>query len=1207
MSTQIISSGTVTPAVTSAGDSLIVESGATALSASVLGGTERIDGTDRGATVTQHGFQGISSGGMAIGAIIEQSATQTVQPGGTAVDTTLTSGGYQIVSFGGTVSDTLVGSNSFEVISGGSAFDTTVTSAGLVVLDGFSNANGVIDSLTVDTGGMAVISANGLVDGGVIGSGGVIFALSGSTISGLSIARGGDLIEEPGATASKISGAGLVINSGVAVVQASSGVVDHARVANDLSLGSGAQVLVLPNGTAIGGTLTDGAEQSLFSGGTASGVTLSGSFQIVSSGGIASGTTLDSGSVQYVFSGGSAVGTMVDSGFSIVEAGGTALSNVINSGGNQSVDGEAIGTTVNSGGGQYVYSGALAVGTVIESGGFVFAYGVISNNGVVSPTVLSAATIEGGGYAVLSGGAEAIGVAISSGGTFMDQNGSIASATTVGPGGVMVVQPDGSALDTTVESGGTFVVLPDTSVAGTIAESGADIVSGGVAILSGPAAVTLDTSTSGLTVGSGMSNFILSGGVETGTVTGNYASSEVASGGTVVDMTISAGGELILKAGAVTSGAITFSGIDATLKTAETTLPGTVISGFAAGDAIELPTVSGSSLSATLTSANVLDVVSGGSALASFQLDPSQSLSGTSFTVGAASDGNTAVTIASSSTAEAGSVAGNAQPIDLPLYILPFDGSYKVGIEISLDGGQTYKMYEFDTGASGLYTAYNPSWWSSYSVVSDVPATNSYASGNSYIGQAVSTNLTFQTESGAPLSVGNATVGLITSAENPGVFTAQNWDSDLTGTPTTAPLDDWFYGDFGMGLGSDNGGGIEAILAQLGGGLSNGFIVNLGTAPDASTGQIGYLQVGLTQADIASFGTIIPMQGQNTLDTFPNSNEPTYTKILGSGTLSVSNEDGTYTEPGGFVFDTGAPEMSIHAGSSGIDYNSLKPFLDGKSSLATGTTVALSAPGISTSASSWNYGFEVMSGHAGNEVKVSDDGNDYVNTGIGAFFGQSVAFDLADGEIGFEPVSCFARGTRIATVSGAVAVEALRIGDRVTTVSGEARPIIWIGRRSIDCRRHPTPETVSPVRLQAHAFGPGLPQRDLLLSPDHALYLDGVLIPVKYLINGDTVAQQDCRHVTYYHLELASHDVILAEGLPAETYLETGHRAAFSNGDAAVQLHPIFAPETVDAQLRWEAVGYAPLAVTGTVVESARQTLKSREGLAARQPRYQMK
>jgi autotransporter passenger strand-loop-strand repeat protein len=1200
MSSQIISSGTVTPAVTSAGDSLIVLSGATALSASVLGGTERIDGTDQGGTVTQHGFQGVSSGGMAISATIEQSATQTVLSGGSAVDTVLTSGGYQLVSFGGTVSDTLVGSNGFEVISGGSAFGTTVTSAGAVVLSGFTNANGVVDSLTVDSGGMAVISANGLVDGGAIGSGGVIFALSGSTVSDLDIASGGDLIEEPGATVAKISGAGIVINSGVAVVQASTGVVFQARTADGLSLGSGAQALVLPHGTAIGGTLTKGAEQSLFSGGTASGVTLSGSFQVVSSGGFASGTTLDDGAVQYVFSSGSAIGTVVDSGFSIVEAGGTAISNTIHSGGNQSVDGVAIGTTVSNGGGQYVFSGALAISTVIDSGGYTFAYGFISNNGTIIPTVLSAAVIESGGFAVLSGKAVAIGVAVNSGGTFMDQSGSIASATTVGPGGVMVVQPNGTASDTTAESGGTFVILPDTSVTGTVAESGADIVSGGVAILSGAATVTLASGTSNLSVGSGVSNFILSGGTETGTVTGNHGFSEVGSGGTAIDMTNSAGGELILKSGAVTSGAITFSGIDATLKTDETTLPGTVISGFAAGDAIDLPTVAGSNLSATLTSANVLDVVSGGSTLASFQLDPSQSFSGASFTVGTASNGNAEVTLATSPTADSGSVAGNAQPIDIPLYVLPFDGSYKVGIELSLNGGQTYQMYEFDTGASGLYAAYNPSWWSSYSVVSDIPAANAYASGNSYIGQAVSTNVTFQTASGAPLTVDNTNVGLITSAENPNLFTAQNWDSDLTGTPTTAPLDDWFYGDFGMGLGGSNGGGIEAILAQLSGGLSNGFVVNLGTAPDASTGQIGYLQVGLTQADIASYGTLITMQGQNTLDPFPNSNEPTYTKILGSGTLSVSNDDGTYTAPGGFVYDTGAPEMDIHAGSSGIDYNSLKPYLDSKSSLAAGTTVAVSAPGATTtSAGSWNYGFEVMSGHTGSEVGVNDDGSDYVNTGIGAFFGESVMFDLADGVMGFEPVSCFARGTLIATPSGFVAVEALRIGDRVTTVSGEARPIIWIGRRSIDCRRHPAPETVLPVRLRADAFGPGRPLRDLLLSPDHALYLDGVLIPVKYLINGDTVAQRDCRQVTYYHIELASHDVILAEGLPAETYLEAGHRAAFVNGDAVVQLHPAFAPDTMDAQLRWEAVGYAPLAVTGAAVERARQTLKSHAERAA--------
>ena len=137
--------------------------------------------------------------------------------------------------------------------------------------------------------------------------------------------------------------------------------------------------------------------------------------------------------------------------------------------------------------------------------------------------------------------------------------------------------------------------------------------------------------------------------------------------------------------------------------------------------------------------------------------------------------------------------------------------------------------------------------------------------------------------------------------------------------------------------------------------------------------------------------------------------------------------------------------------------------------------------------------------------------------------------------------ACYAAGTRILTASGEVAVEALRIGQRVCTAEGEMKPISWIGHRTIVGE-------VWPVRVRAHAFGPGQPHRDLWLSQDHAVLVDGVLIPIRYLVNGATVCQERRDWVTYFHVELAMHDGLLAEGLPAESYLDTGNRAAFANG-----------------------------------------------------------
>ena len=128
-------------------------------------------------------------------------------------------------------------------------------------------------------------------------------------------------------------------------------------------------------------------------------------------------------------------------------------------------------------------------------------------------------------------------------------------------------------------------------------------------------------------------------------------------------------------------------------------------------------------------------------------------------------------------------------------------------------------------------------------------------------------------------------------------------------------------------------------------------------------------------------------------------------------------------------------------------------------------------------------------------------------------------------------ISCFAAGTRIATPTGRVPVEQLQEGDLVQTLEGGAA-IRWIGRRHVECRRHPAPEKVRPVRIAAHAFAMNQPVRDLFLSPDHAIFVDRVLIPIRYLINESTIAQEDVDTVQYFHVELDRHGVVLAEGLP---------------------------------------------------------------------------
>jgi hypothetical protein len=143
------------------------------------------------------------------------------------------------------------------------------------------------------------------------------------------------------------------------------------------------------------------------------------------------------------------------------------------------------------------------------------------------------------------------------------------------------------------------------------------------------------------------------------------------------------------------------------------------------------------------------------------------------------------------------------------------------------------------------------------------------------------------------------------------------------------------------------------------------------------------------------------------------------------------------------------------------------------------------------------------------------------------------AFDLPPRD----PGRCFLRGTRIRTQNGDVPVETLTVGDLVQTLDGTLKPIKWIGRQIIERSSSRAWRDMAPVRVARSALGHLVPENDLYLSPTHALYIDGLLVPVKTLINGRTITQAsvDGDAIEYFHIQLASHDVVLAEGAPAET------------------------------------------------------------------------
>src|SRR5207237_3923542 len=206
---------------------------------------------------------------------------------------------------------------------------------------------------------------------------------------------------------------------------------------------------------------------------------------------------------------------------------------------------------------------------------------------------------------------------------------------------------------------------------------------------------------------------------------------------------------------------------------------------------------------------------------------------------------------------------------------------------------------------------------------------------------------------------------------------------------------------------------------------------------------------------------------------------------------------------------------------------------------------------------------------AGNMLVLTDAVDNHVTLGIQGTFASSDFALAADGSGGTDITVCFCRGTMIETAGGEVPVEQLAVGDRIRTLSGALKPIVWIGfGRDLVTRAN---KLARPVIVRAGALADNVPVRDLYLTHGHALYLDDVLIPVEHLVNHRSILwDEGARVVEYYHIELDDHDVVLANGAPAESYYDAANRALFHNtrpGSTAGTTKPTFAPVLHDGEV----------------------------------------
>ena len=190
---------------------------------------------------------------------------------------------------------------------------------------------------------------------------------------------------------------------------------------------------------------------------------------------------------------------------------------------------------------------------------------------------------------------------------------------------------------------------------------------------------------------------------------------------------------------------------------------------------------------------------------------------------------------------------------------------------------------------------------------------------------------------------------------------------------------------------------------------------------------------------------------------------------------------------------------------------------------------------------------------------------------------------------------CYCPGTLIKTRRGQKRVEKLKIGDEVMTAAGAARPIKWVGRRSYLGRFVMGRKDILPVCIKAGALDNNVPKRDLWISPNHAMYFHdteagGVLIEARDLINGVSIVQaESVEQVEYFHIELETHDIIIAEGALAESYLDDDNRLMFHNANE----YRVSDPAAVPMVGRY----CAPRLQDGFEVEAIRRRIAMRDGL----------
>ena len=846
----------------------------------------------------------------------------------------------------------------------------------------------------------------------------------------------------------------------------------------------------------------------------------------------AGGTVVDSGSgftsfnVVQVGQGAGTTGTLTVNGGTLIDAGALNVDK-----GLVTIYG---GGLVTVGTASAVQVGQFTAGTVMVNGGTLTgADALVVSNGLLDVYGGGVVNVSGGSLVQSSVGSSGSGTLIVNGGTLSQTDGGLTFGPGLGGGPVGVGGPGGANSGVLlVDNGGTLTTTDTNGIAfdtGSGTVTGATwTVNGALAIGNASGTASLDVNTNGLVNASG--NYVSVG------LTGGTGTLTVESGGTVI------GGLLTVSDNASGSTGLVAVGDTGTVEA-------TGISVGGGGTIV----VGGTAQAALLTETGGFGVGSGGNTSAELIVNQFGSVSDT---------GSNGFAIGSAGGASGTVVVNDGRLTNSD--VLTVGGAGAAGGMLLIEGGGT---------VIGSYAAGGPA--------ADIDTASTIQAGATVTGSGSLWDLT---GAGQQLIVGDTGTGLL-SVANGGTVNAGNDTIDI----------------------GNQSGGNGSVVVGAGNALLEGGALQVATA----AGSAGLLTinvggtVNVTSAHIGAGGNIVLAGG--VLD------PPTTITISAGGTISgYGTIDGSLAGGGSVIATGGLLDVtgSVASGSFTV-MNGATLELDG--SVAAGTTIGfagtagvldLGAGGFSGTLNGFLQGDSlILSGVTDvSSVTISPPGTlDIKQTsGPDIFVPLDSTFDYADGTFSFftaggvttitdNVTPCYLAGTLIRTDRGDVRVEDLAIGDCVITLKGAAEPIKWIGRRAYSSAFAAGNRDIIPILIKQGALADNVPARDLYVSPLHAMYLDNVLVQAEHLVNGTTIVR--CPHIDpirYFHIELDRHDVIFAEGAPAETFVDCDSRGMFHNAPEFAALYP-------DAQpARWKFC--AARIDSGPVLERIQQGIAARAG-----------